>query len=69
MRPQCFHLTARNLALDTTDEDGEECNKAILRGELQNDDGEWVEAEIDLDQVLGASDSPCKLKLQTLFPQ
>ncbi|KAB8217824.1 Cyanovirin-N [Aspergillus novoparasiticus] len=49
-----FNETARNLKLD---EAAEENDDYILCGELQNDEGEWVSAEIDLNQVFGASQS------------
>ncbi|KAK0672151.1 Cyanovirin-N [Cercophora samala] len=42
-----FHLSAQNIRVD----DGH-----ILRAELQNGDGEWVEAELDLNTVLGNND-------------
>ncbi len=39
-----FHCSAQNIRLD----DGH-----ILRAELANGDGEWIEAEIDLDGIIG----------------
>ncbi|KAE8141024.1 hypothetical protein BDV38DRAFT_279480 [Aspergillus pseudotamarii] len=54
-----FNETARNLQLDET---AEENDRYILCGELQDDEGEWVPAEIDLDQVFGASDAPAQVE-------
>ncbi|KAF7628137.1 hypothetical protein AFLA_003501 [Aspergillus flavus NRRL3357] len=45
-----FNETARDLKLD---EAAEENDDYILCGELQNDEGEWVAAEINLMKSLG----------------
>ncbi|KAB8273563.1 hypothetical protein BDV30DRAFT_210456 [Aspergillus minisclerotigenes] len=49
-----FNETARNLKLD---EVAEENDDYILCGELQNDEGEWVAAEINLNEIFGLSQS------------
>ncbi|KAE8308363.1 hypothetical protein BDV41DRAFT_551953 [Aspergillus transmontanensis] len=54
-----FNETARNLKLDEAAEENDDC---ILCGELQNDEGEWVSAEIDLNQVFGASQSSVQVE-------
>ncbi|KAL4882057.1 Cyanovirin-N [Aspergillus karnatakaensis] len=42
-----FHLSAQNIRVE---------DDHILHAELQNEDGDWVEAELDLNHVLGNND-------------
>jgi hypothetical protein len=46
-----FHLSAQNVRV----EDGH-----ILRATLANVDGEWVDAELDLNSIIGNSDGKSK---------
>ncbi|KNG84321.1 hypothetical protein ANOM_008318, partial [Aspergillus nomiae NRRL 13137] len=59
MSDRPFNETARNLQLDEFVNEDDPC---ILRGELQNDDGEWIPAEINLNEVFSAYDSSARLE-------
>ena len=44
-----FHSSAQEISLDGT----------TLKASLANVDGEWIEAELNLDDVLGNNDGRC----------
>ncbi|KAE8406743.1 hypothetical protein BDV37DRAFT_242463 [Aspergillus pseudonomiae] len=66
MSDRPFNETARHLQLDEFVNEDDPC---ILRGELKNDDGEWIPAEINLNEVFSAYDRSCTaIFLRHLFP-